>query len=676
MIFAMQNNIEQLQTAPRITLARRAVIAVAYAFVLVAYQSSGVLLYASIEGVSISDQAADIDWPVYDNPDLGEIKIISTFDPAIKGLWKAALGQPDVDTRRRALNAIGDAHQRGFQDMSDLASVIIPLLEQPQQHPVLLLAAARTLIQLDAKQAASILLQQNASGSKSVVVRGTAIIDVDPNGKRTRGTGGIEMVLLTDPALAKWSKAAKGESITSKALYAAWTQRLADDAFARPVRLSAIRSLGEVRHKAAVMALNTLIADDTNADLSMRLAAAKALALIETQDLEPLASSLASSNAKGPGAQMFFSKLLAATLLSHHDGDAAVKVLSELAVDRQTAVAGIAATRLLSIAPSKLSLLAKTLLVSRDPNIRLLVVRALATDASVTTIERISPLLDDHSPQVRQEVRGAFIRFAKTPELQAAVRKAVVTMLRDSKDQENRVNAWRGIEQAAIIAGRVDNEAVAPRLVELLKHPRNEVRSAAIVALRRLAVAETLPAILTHAESETKRWHVMMKLVTSDTTRPFQVNRVLDYQLAHLFQLLGEMKHMPAEPLLRQYIPKDSGFWMEARGAAVWALGMLHAGKPKADLVNAFASRLSDNNPTNPELMAVRRAAAISLGRMKDSGATARGALKKFLVMEKSSIHIGGACRWALIQIDGKQLPPLEPRHYSESGWFLMPLRK
>ena len=78
------------------------------------------------------------------------------------------------------------------------------------------------------------------------------------------------------------------------------------------------------------------------------------------------------------------------------------------------------------------------------------------------------------------------------------------------------------------------------------------------------------------------------------------------------------------------------------RRNAVWALGKLYEDKPDAALSKSFVSRLSDLDPNNPELIHVRRMAAISLGRMKATDSIK--ALEVFYDMERTSLHVGGGC--------------------------------
>ena len=271
--------------------------------------------------------------------------------------------------------------------------------------------------------------------------------------------------------------------------------------------------------------------------------------------------------------------------------------------------------------------LADGLIKSADPTVRLHAARALAAQKTPRAIGVLGPHLDDMSPQVRHFIRLRFVEFAGDAKLIDAVREQTLAAIQGA--------GWRGIEQACAIVGRLDWESAAPRLLDLLPHRRNEVRTAAIVALRRLAIADEamLARVLAHAAKETDEFLAEKKKAIADTARPFRINDQRDRQLAQMHQFLGLMKYAPAVPLMKRFIPKDSGFWTESRAAAIWALGHIYEGKADPAVTPLLISRLSDIDPNNPEMVGVRRMSAISLGRMKAQAGLK--ALNVFYEMEK-----------------------------------------
>ena len=601
---------------------------------------------ASIDGTTPEDVIADIDWPMYDNPFVPDIKLINVHDARLKEIWRAALARPDVETRRRAAFEVSIAAQRGMPNLSDLSGVLIDQLDAPGAHPAMILAAAQALIALDAKQAATSFLKHNERGAASGVIRGGSVPAKDG---AASGNGGIEMVLLTDPVLAKWNHEAARE---------VWMARLKDVSTSPRVRSSAIDALRTIKHTASVDALKLLALDRKFEPQSMRLHAARAIAAMVDAKLESHASSLLEGS--------LVDRLVAATFLSRHQGDGAVAILQSLAVDAEPAVASIALERLLEIDPSLLAEQAPALLRSADARVRLQAARAIAASKTPAAVATLAPMLDDLSPHVRGFVRDRFVEFDKDAALSPLIRTEANKLLTST--------SWRALEQAAIILGRVDHDAAGPRLVELMAHSRGEVRMAAIIALRRIAVAEPtlLAAITTHTNRQADAWLESVKRAMENSHLPFTLSGARDRELAQLLQLLGILGHQPAGKVMERLVPKMSGFWSESRAAAVWSLGMLNLDKPDEQLIKTFVGRLSDLDPNNPELLHVRRMAAIAIGLMK--GKSGLKGLQVFYELERTSRHIGGACRWSIMRITGTELPPLDSREASDSGWFIQPL--
>lgn len=616
------------------------------ALLLMVHAAWSTTALGALDGTTPQDQIADIDWPMYDDPFLPDIPIINIHDARLKDIWRAALARPDVETRRRAAYEIGIASARGMPDLADLAGSLIEQMDAANAHPAMILAAAQALIALDAKQAATSFLIHNERGAASGVIRGGSIPGSDPT---TAANGGIEFVLLTDPALAKWNH---------EPTKSVWMKRLTDASTSPRVRISAIDALRTIKHAPAIDPLRQLALDRAFEPQSLRLHAARAVASMVDSKLEAHAAPLLAGS--------LIDRLVAATLLSKHQDDEAVALLLKLAADGEPAVASIALERLLEIDPALIVPLAEKLLRSGDAGVRLQAARAVAAGKSPAAIATLSPILDDLAPQVRGFVRDRFIEFDKDAALSPLIRAEATKQLAGP--------SWRAIEQAAVILGRVDHDAAGPRLVELLPHARGEVRMAAIIALRRIAVADQslLTAITTHTDREADAWLVSVKRATEQSHLPFVLSAQRDRELAQLLQLLGKLRHMPAQKVMERFVPKKSGFWTESRAAAVWAIGMLHEDKPDERLVKEFVGRLSDLDPNNPELLGVRRMAAISIGRMKATSGL-KG-VQVFYDLERTSRHVGGACRWAMIRITGKELPPLGPRESSDSGWFIQPL--
>lgn len=177
--------------------------------------------------------------------------------------------------------------------------------------------------------------------------------------------------------------------------------------------------------------------------------------------------------------------------------------------------------------------------------------------------------------------------------------------------------------------------------------------------LRKLAIPETLPAILDKARRQTES-----RKTGGDSPG-------VDEQVAHLCEALGLMKHAPAEPLLREYIPKRPD-WMLSRMAGIWALGHLHEGQPDEELASLLIARLTDPAPNNPEVPPARMASAISLGRMQATSQV--DAMRGWMGPTIDPERVDMAIRWALIEITGEELPPVNVPPGRLGTWFLEPL--
>ena len=88
-------------------------------------------------------------------------------------------------------------------------------------------------------------------------------------------------------------------------------------------------------------------------------------------------------------------------------------------------------------------------------------------------------------------------------------------------------------------------------------------------------------------------------------------------QVGLLCEAMGHMKYVPAEGLLRRYIPKDYEMGELSRCAAIWSLGHLHAGVPDEGLAQLLFDRLTDPGTMPPEMDRVRIMSIISMARMK-----------------------------------------------------------
>ena len=527
-------------------------------------------------------------------------------------LWLLALQRPENDMQRLAAEAIVRAQRAGIPGLKAASGDLQRILAAEEAHPTARIAAAQALIAIDAKESAAALQQ-------AALRHGAALRQV------------------IEPALAAWDYQPMREI---------WLARLQDDASHHRELLLAIRGLGIVREKKASAPCLALAADGRQSP-DVRLAAAQAAGNIAESGLEDAARRLA-----GTSQASLMDRLCALALLARHRSSAAQELLAKFAKEGEPAVMAQALALLLAIDPDLAAPPAEQALHSADANVRRNAVPAYVQRPSPDRIKALARLLDDPHPGLRRQVRDDLFHLGKMQELSASVLESASNMLSG--------DSWRGQEQAALLLAALDHKPAAERLVELLESSRPEVMVASAWGLRTLAVADTLPAVLDKAQRQHE-----LRTGSGDTPG-------LDVQVAHLFEMLGLMKHAPAESLLKEYMPKRQDREV-SRCSAIWALGHLHAGKPNEPLAEALTGRLTENpGAIPPEYPSIRMVSAISLGRMK-----AESQLKPMRdwmgpTIEPDDVEL--ALRWAITQITGETLPePLRPPARLDR-WFLEPL--
>jgi len=592
-----------------------------------------------------------VDSPMNVDPNIRPLEPERVFADGLAEIWKWALEEPDADTRRRTADSIASAHASGMPGLDAFVPKLIELLNAPQQHRLVKLAMVKALIALDARDAAvGAFFQHNRQD-------------------------GVDMVLATDAALARW----KHEPAKD-----VWLKRMADSKELLAVRISALESAAAANAPAAERARTIVL--DRGADETLRLAAADTLAVLSPSGLETTSQQLQANNAAA------LERLLAAKLLTRHTGSPAEAMLLTLARDEEPAVARAALARLVQVQPLAVKPVAAKLFASPDAEIRRLAAEAVVTQRSPETITTLFAQLDDADYRLRRRVRDLLLSLDKESSLKAPLREAAMAGLL--------AKSWRVQEQAVLMVGKLDHKPAAPTLLTLIDVQRPEVRLAAVASLRWLAVPETLPPLLAHAQSIVDR---SKQLAEAASAALKQANDLLlsvrekhdprshvnhppplqprlmarglvdtDRELSQIFQMMGTMRYAPAEPLLRAHVPKHSFPWTTARGAAIWTLGYLHEGKPDDALAAQFAARAGDNNPLDPEAMNVREMSAKSIGRMKATSAL--GSMQAlYKALDAESVIL--SARWAVVQITGQEVPLPKPQPAMQGGWFLEPVR-
>ncbi len=561
-------------------------------------------------------KGADIqfDDPMWQDPNLALPPPVKYFSKELKELWLQALQRPEVDMKRMAAGTIERAHIRGMTNLEDTIGPLVRELDAPSQHRVVRYAAASALIELNARQAAPVLMKY---------------ADMS-----------LEMSCLVEPVLARWNY---------QPMRDVWLKRLNDHPPSRRRLNLAIDALGKLREPTAAKATKKLLLD-RSMTVTLRLAAARALARIQTSDLEETARRLASESSDSRTV----GRLMAATLLSEHSGDKAKELLIELALDKQPAVAAIAIRRLLRIEPTAVFPHVPQLLKSRDGKLRRLAAECVASVPKTESVKTLEPLLNDPHPDVRNFVRRALAKFSENSNLADPVIEAGRNVIRGE--------SWRGLEQAAILLVVLDDKSVARRLVDLVGNPRFEVRVAAAWGLRKLAVPKALEGMLRMAKRESKRYR--------------EIDGTSEAVIGQLFQAFGQMKYRPAEDFMRdEYLAKKPVYGWHSRAAAAWAIGHLYEGRDNRELAKQLLERLEDVDPPPPafpEYWEVRQMCAVSLGRMKAKSMLEK--LKEWRNLEGIDSQIGYTCAWAIHNITGEPLPKPNAQIQAQTDWFLEPV--
>jgi HEAT repeat protein len=565
---------------------------------------------------------------MYHAPELPEPSLVLVFPEKALGLWLRALERPEADLRCQAAAAVALAQRRGVKGLEATIAPLVAALDRPDQHPSVRLAVAQALVALDARAAAPSLFRQAQAG-------------------------GSDLRDLVEPALARWDY---------RPARAVWLERLRGPGGRYRELVLAIRSLGAVREEQAPEPLRRLVlAAETSGPV--RLEAASALGQLRTAGLEKDAERLAA--AAGPSA--IGRRLAAAALLRRHRGDGAVQLLQRLAGDDEPAVAALAATRLLEI-DAKLALpTVDRCLGSPDAAVRSLAVQVLHRLPTAKHLRLLGDRLGDLHPDVRGQARRALRDLAKRPELRDPIIAEGSRMLATRR--------WQPLEQATILLTQLDHKPAAERLVELLTHDRPEVFITAAWGLRKLAVPATLDQVVRHVASQYTR-------VVRAGAAPGKASvslRHIDHELSQLHQLLGQLKHKEADGVLRRFIPRMEGpkqpiACPEARAGAIWALGLIHEGRPDAALVTALEGRLNERPPQTipPEDQGVRRMAAISLGRLR-AKAVLPSLRKDCPDLKPTADVVHNACAWAIAQLTGEVVPAPETIRTVRRDWFLTP---
>ena len=539
---------------------------------------------------------------------------VKHFSPELKSLWMQALERPESDMQRLAAETIARGHLYGVPDLVEAVPRLEMLLTSEKSHPATRFAAARALIVIESR-------------------------DSSPKLFQTAQKYEADLRQLVEPALAKWEFAPAIK---------VWKERLHDSEVRPRDLILALRGLAHVRESSATSMILPILHDDLRSP-DVRLEAATAAGQCAVSGLEPDARRCADRPTRRPSVD----SLCACRLLARHDSAEAQTILTELSRHPESTVAAAALHRLLEIDSTLVLPLAQAAMDHADPHIRRTGALSCFQHPTSERIASVSRLLADPHPGLRREVCENLFRLADQGSLIDAIRTCTVNVLLEE--------AWQGQEQAALLAGMLEHQPASSRLVELLESPRGEVGIAAAWALRKVAVAETRPAIIDKVQRQTER-----RKQVSDPS--------LDKQVAHLCEALGVLKADEAVPLLVRYLPKDPFMGESSRCASIWALGRIKQGQRDAELEDAFVDRIRDFSDVDPELDLVKEKCAVALARMK--AADQAPGMRRLVESRDLGLRLGVAMRWSVMELTGDELPPVTPSRLPPGNWFLEPLSR
>ncbi len=567
--------------------------------------------------------------PMLHIPHLPQLHVRMTYNPALLKLWQAALQQNIPEVISKTCTAIDTAARKKVPDLQTLIPSLEHLASSKTMPLSVRISVVKTLADLADRQSVPLLVHLDASKHAA-------------------------FALELDGILAHWKIAP---------MRTLWLNRLKPGT---PLQLqvSAAKALGLAHFRSADAALKKILIND-HRPISLRLAAADSLAMLHPAGLANMAAQVLKTQGAG-----LTQRLIACQTISAANSPAQRKMLLTFAVDPNSAVAAIAWRSLLKHDVHSLQGITTKMSFNADPTIRQLVVRAWRHIGGVKSIRGLSILLQDPRRPIRWYARDALIRLAA----QAGSR---FTVIHDCRAVIHGTQPLV-IRQACLVLGKLDDKASAEDFLSLLSSKSQAVRLGAVVALRRVAVRNTLPGVLAFAEktaqnSRKSSAHLMgpPAVGTHPDLAAFESHRAADsLQLSQAFQFFGLMRYRPALPVMIACIPKHAPYGVDARQAAIWAIGMIDNGQSHPRLAEELAGRLDDMQMPMPEFEQVREMSALTLGRIK--------AHKHLTDLKASYIteNIGPlslACRWAIGKLTGK-LPPLPHASRTFQTGFLLPL--
>lgn len=574
---------------------------------------SGIVLLAATAWLGAGE---GIDSIMLRDPDFPLPKVVKVFPENLPDVWLKYLARPESEYKIRAADTIAEAHRRGMKGLEKTIPNLIAELDRPDVPSSVRLAIVHALSDLDARQAADAMARAASSGD-------------------------IDVRQIVDPCLTRWQY---------EPVRATWMERIQAKPSQRGTIL-AIRGLRAARDERAIPRLREL-ALDRDELAPVRLEAAAAVAELQPRGLEPQARELLRS----VGRTGTVSRVVAATLLRHHDSDAAIELLQKCVRDPEPTVAARAMTRLLELEPKHTAPILDNALKNPDASVRSLAVEALGRVPSDETLTQLGDRLSDVHPSVRTQSRLSLLKLSAQERFRDIV-------IREGMRNLNGM-FWGGNQQAALLLGEIGHQPAVERILVLMDHERLEVFVTAAWAFRKLNVAEK-------ADPALKIFNRRLAMLSDPNSKiSGNVAMAFDEQLSQIAQYLGQQRYAPASSTFRKLIPPTTGP-SETRGAAVWALGKIHEGQKNLGFEKLMEARLNAIQPFDVEVPIVRQMCAVTLARVGAVGAVK--SLRDHYGGQPTLDEVSNACGWAIEKLTGEKVPPPTVSLQPQINFFAVP---
>ena len=537
------------------------------------------------------------------------------FDAALIPVWQQVLSFKDAEMQQVACRGISRLAQDGMPGLDVLEPQLKELATSSPFFAVRI-AAIQTMVQLAIPRSAAFLIKTDAHGHDSLTI------------------------LAIDPLLARWH---------SVAMFARWKSRATNSHLPTVIRISALKSMAQSEDSAGAKAVRSLVVNRQNSFL-LRMSAARTLGKLHPEISGALAAKLLNltsvNGAKRDGTKQSLKNGLLALALSRPAHDVAQRsVLVFLASGKRGILVQGAMTALLANHANLLFAQSVGAAKNASPEIRLLAAHILSKKTDVVSIAILARLTNDRRRFIRWYCRHELIVMGK----HAALRKTVLTTCRAQLAH----GGIRGRRQAAMVLGALHDLSSEKELLAAGMHGPRQVRVGAVLALRELAIANSVPTLFAYARRLAIQ-SIKKKEIGGNNIFQVHVFRDDNIQLAQIFQLIGLLRWRPAAAYLRTFVPKTEHFSGMVRASAIWALGRIYHRRRHPHFLALLAARLNDINPFDPESSNVRALSAIVTGEL-GTKVNARTVLSYY--GPNTTDKVGMSCRWAYTKLTGKVLP-------------------